>query len=117
MVDPQVGKEIPNTHVGEAVGFAKSEKDAGDDDKTEITQENELGVLGLIQRAVWVEMVDTLEPAICLALASSLMLLLMVVVASDISKEVQWPAEQLLSDRVNEGSDWGLLGELVDFMN
>jgi hypothetical protein len=59
MVHPDVWEEVPNEHVLESVGLAKTEQDGGSDGETEITQENEFGVLGFVQRASWVEVVDT----------------------------------------------------------
>lgn len=66
------------------------------DGKTEITQENELSVLGLEERTSWVEMVDASEKSIDLSLSTSLALLLMLVVASHVAEQVQRPSEQLL---------------------
>lgn len=73
-------------------------------------------ILLLVERAGRVEMVDAVEKAVLLALAFALGLPLMVVVACHIGHDVQRPASELLTDRVDEGGDWGLLGQLSELV-
>jgi hypothetical protein len=98
VVHPEVRGEIPDSHVGETVVLGVDSKDRNDDGKTKITQQDELGILGFIQRAVWVEVVDTGEVTIDLSSSTAFMLSLVIVVASDIGKQVQWPSAKLLQD-------------------
>ena len=84
VVHPEVWEEVPNEHVLESVGLAKTDQNGDSDSETEITQENEFGVLRFVQRAGWVEVVDTSKIAINLALSATFKLTLVVVVASDI---------------------------------
>lgn len=62
-------------------------------------------------------MVDAGGISVYLALSTAFRLTLVVVVAGNIEEEVHGPAEQLLSDRVEEGSDWSLLSQLVQFVD
>jgi hypothetical protein len=61
--------------------------------------------------------VDTSEPAVNLAISTTFRLTLVVVVASDIGEKIRRPAEKLLPKGVDEGSDWGFLGQFVQFVN
>lgn len=74
-------------------------------------------ILLLVQGAGRVEVVDTAEEAVLLPLALALGLPLVVVVASDIGDEVHGPATELLHHRVDEGSDGGLLGQLIELVS
>ena len=98
MVHPEVGYKVPDKHVLESVGLAKRYQDSDSNGETEITQENELGVLGFIQRTCWVEVIDTSEIAVNLAPSTTFELTLMVVVSSHIGEKVHWPSEELLAD-------------------
>lgn len=64
-----------------------------------------------------VEVVDTSEPTILLALASTFSLVLVVVVTSNIGDQIQWPACNLLSNQVKEGRNWSLFGQLMQFIS
>lgn len=96
VVHPQVRNAIPHQQVEPAIGGTDIVQNQTGDSKTEVTQENELGVLGLIQRAGGVEVVDTGKVTVALALATALGLVLVVVVTGDVGEEVHGPAEQLL---------------------
>lgn len=98
VVYPEVGKKVPDEHVLESVGLAKSDEDSDGNSKTEITQEDEFGVLGFVQRARWVEVVDTREISVDLALSTTLRLTLVVVVTSDIGEEIHRPSKELLAE-------------------
>lgn len=45
------------------------------------------------------------------------MLLLVIVVASHVGKEVHGPTEELLSDRVDQSGNWSFLGQLVNLVD
>ena len=98
VVHPEVGEEVPDEHVLEAVGLAERDQDGDGDGEAEITQEDEFGVLGFIQGAGWVEVVDASEVAVDLALSTTFELTLVVVVASDVGEKVHWPSKELLAD-------------------
>jgi len=117
VVHPEVRSEIPDSHVGETIGFAEYDENANCNSKAEITKEDELGVLGLIKRTVWVEVVDTTEEPISLALPTTFKLTLVAVVASDIAKEIHWPAQELLSNGVDQGCNWSFFGQLGQFVD
>lgn len=113
MVHPEVRNSIPHEQVEPAiVGTDKVQNRTGDSE-TEVTQENELGVLGLIQRAGGVEVVDTAKVTVALTLATALGLVLVVVVTSNVGEEVHGPTKQLLHDNVAGGEEGGLLEQLV----
>lgn len=109
MVYPEIWEEIPDEHVVESVSLAKHGKNGDGDSETNITQKNEFGIFGFVQRAGWVEVVDSSEETILVAGS-------MLVVASHVAEEVHWPAEKLLAHRVNKSSNWSLLSQLVNFM-
>ena len=48
VVHPEVWGEVPDSHIGESVGFAEHDKNADRDSKTEVTEKDELCVLGLV---------------------------------------------------------------------
>ena len=117
MVHPEVRKKVPNEHVLESVGLAKSNQNADGDREAEITQQNKLGILGFIQGACWVEVVDTGGIAVHLALSTTFKLALVVVVSSHVGEQVHGPSKELLAERVKEGRDWSFFGQLVDFVH
>ena len=117
VVDPEVRKKVPNEEVLEAELLVDEVESSAGKSKTDVGEEDQLLVLALIQRAGGVEVVDTAEPAVTLALTLTLGLLVVVDVTSNVGDEVQRPAEELLEDHVGGSSDRGLLhqlGELVD---
>ena len=61
-------------------------------------------------------MVDTAKPAIALALAAALDLLLVIVVAGDVGGQVHEPAEQLLEKQVGGSEDGSLLDQLAQLV-
>lgn len=109
VVNPEIWNKIPDKHVVESVGLAKLIQGGGSDGNTEITQQNKFGILGFIKRTGWRKMADTLKVTVGFSLATTLRLLLVVVVTSDVSEKVQWPSEKLLKNGMGQGSDWGLL--------
>lgn len=117
MVDPKIGDKVPNKHVVEAVGLGQVEQGGNGDGNSHVTQDNELGILSLKQRAGGVEVVDTPEGAVLLALAAALPLALMEVMTSDVGHDVVGPADELLSDEMEEGDDGRFLANLRDFMH
>jgi hypothetical protein len=112
VVHPQVGGEVPHEHVVEAVGAAEDGEHSDGDGQTDVAEEDELGVLGLEERAGRAEVVDAGEVAILLALATALGLALVVVVAGDVEEEVHGPAHELLAEGMDEGGNGRLLGQL-----
>lgn len=117
MVDPEVRDAVPHQKVQPSIGGADIVQTSAGEEETEVTQDNQLGILGLVQRAGGVEVVDTTTPAVLLALATALRLLLVVVVASHVSDQVQQPAEQLLADHVGGSRNGSLLNELAELVD
>ena len=116
VVHPQIRDEVPHEHVGEAVGAAEHGQDGDGDGQAQVAEEDELGILGLEERAGRAEVVDAGSEAVLHALAAALGLALVVVVARDVAEEVHGPAEQLLGERVDDGGDGRLLGQLVQLV-
>lgn len=117
VVDPEVRDTIPDEEVEPAIVLTNIVQAGASDEETDITQYDQLGVLGLVQRAGWVEVVDTSEVTITLALSTSFRLTLVVVVASNVGEEIHWPSEELLQEKVPSGQDRGLLHKLTNLMN
>jgi hypothetical protein len=92
-------------------------EDISGDGETQVTQGNQLRILSLIQRAGGVEMVDTTEVAIALALSAALGLAFVVVVAGDVGEKIHGPSEQLLKEEVGDGGDGGLLHQLIQIVD
>ena len=116
MVHPQIREEVPHEHVVEAVGTAEDGQDGDGYGQADIAEQDQLGILGFVERAVRAEVVDPAKVAICLALAATLRLALVVVVARHVEEEVHGPAEQLLANGVDEGGDRCLLRQLVQIV-
>lgn len=116
MVDPQVWQEIPHGKVRPAEVLAYPEQGGAGEHQAKVTEEDERGVLGLVQRAGRVEMVDTAEYTVLLALPTALRLALVAVVAGDVGDQVHGPAEQLLQDHMDCGLDGRLLHQLVQLV-
>jgi hypothetical protein len=81
VVDPEIGKEILNEHVGPAKRLAEINQPRDGNGKAQIAQQDVRDVPILKQRATRVEVVDASALAVLLALAAALSLLLVVVVA------------------------------------
>lgn len=116
VVDPKIWKPVPDKHVEVTKLLAESVEDSSDNSETEIAEQDQLGVLCLVQRAVGVEVVDTAEPTIALAFSSALSLVFVVVVTGDIDENVQWPSRKLLTDQFQRRRDWGLLCQFVELV-
>jgi hypothetical protein len=117
VVDPEVGKQVPDSQVGEAPVLVDPVESTEGDGETNITQENELGILGLEEWGRWVEVVDTGEVTVLLAISATLWLTLVVVVAGNVRGEVHQPSTELLGEHVDSGSNWGLLSQFVELVN
>ena len=88
VIDPEIRKEVPDRHVGPAIGIAKIEENRSDDSKAEIAEEDQVLVFVLVQWAGRVEVVDTVEPAIHLAHSLAFNLFLVLVVAGHVGDKV-----------------------------
>lgn len=120
MVHPEIREKIPDGQVGPAVLASDEVEYAGCDCETQVAQQDQLGVLCLVQRAQRVEVVDTTKEAVPLTLAAALRLTFVVVMTGGVGGDVIRPAYQLLANRVESGVDWGLfrqLGELMDIIS
>lgn len=58
VVHPEIGDEVPDKHVVESVGPAESDEGRDSDGDTKIAQQDQLSILGFVQRAGGVEVVD-----------------------------------------------------------
>lgn len=112
MVHPEIGNKVPDSHVGPAESVTKIGESAGSNDKTDIRENNVLGMLAVEDGAAGIKVVDTATIAVLLALATALTLTLMEVVAGDVGQEVVGPADDLLAKEVDQGVDGCLLAKL-----
>lgn len=117
MVHPEIRCEIPDCHVGETVRSAENDEDTDSNSKAEIAEEDEFGVLGLVERTVWIEVVDTSEESVDLALSATFMLTPVIVMTSDVAEKIHGPSKELLSERVEEGCNRSLLRQFVKFVD
>lgn len=117
VVHPEIRNSVPHGEVHPAEVGSDEVQSGAHQEKTQITQSNVLGVFSLIQRAARVEMVDTAEIAVRLALTPSFGLTFVVVVTSDVNGEIHEPAEQLLGKQAEGGQNGGFLHQLAHFMN
>jgi hypothetical protein len=119
VVNPEVGNKVPDGHVVETELLDEEVQSSGHQTNTDIAHDDELSILVLVQRAAGVEVVDTTAEAVLLALATTLTLALVVVVAGNVGEKVVGPADELLEDEHKQGESGGLLskmGELVDHL-
>lgn len=116
VVDPKIRKPVPDKHVGPSEFLTQYEQSAENDGQTKIAEKNQFGVFGFVQRAVHVEMVDTFPETVLLALATTLSLVLVVIVTGDIGDDIQRPANELLTNEFEERHDWSFLNQLVQFV-
>jgi hypothetical protein len=117
VVDPEVGDEVPDGHVGPAEARAEEVKSGGGEGNANIGEDNLPGILLLVQGAARVKVVDAAAVAVVLALAAALALALVVVVAGDVGHEVVGPADELLGEEHDEGVNGGLLGQLSELVD
>lgn len=116
VVDPEIWDKVPDGHVVETVGLGEYGESGDGDGDTKITQQNQFGILGFVKRTFWVEVTDGPE-AVDFAFSATFRLTLMVVVSGDVHEQVQRPAGELLSNRVNKCCNWSFLCELVELVN
>ena len=116
MIHPDVGDEIPHQHVGGAKLLREQKEHRGRDGEAEIAQEDVLCVLGFVQRASGIEMVDAVAEAILLAPAPSFKLPLVEIVPRRVGEEVHGPAEKLLREQLPSRHNGSLLGQLDQLM-
>lgn len=117
VVDPEPGNDVPNEDSLEAVELANESENGESDGKTKVTEEDQLLILALVERAIGVEVADTTTETVVPALTLALGLLGVIVVASDVEEEVHGPAGKLLAKHVESGVDGGLLKKLVHLVD
>jgi hypothetical protein len=112
VVNPKVGNEVPDGHVVEAKLLNEEVQSGTRQGDTNVAQDDELGVAVLVKRAAGIEVVDTATETVVLALATALLLTLVVVVASNVGHEVVGPADQLLENKHDQSEGGSLLSEV-----
>lgn len=112
VVNPEVGNKVPDGHVVETELLDEEVQSSGHQTNTNIAEDDELSILVLVQRAAGVEVVDTTTEAVLLALAATLTLALVVVVAGNVGEEVVGPADELLEDEHKKSESGGLLSKM-----
>lgn len=117
MVHPEVRNSIPHQEVEPSIGGTDVIEDGSGDGETQVTQDNQLSILGLVQRAARVEVVDTAEVAVALSLSTALGLALVVIVTGHVGQEVHGPSEELLENEVGDSGDGSLLHQFVQVVN
>lgn len=115
MVHPKVWDEVPDEKVRETVLVADKAENRGGDGKTEVRQEDQVLVLLFVERAAGKKVVHT---AVAVLLTDSLAfgLLGVVVVTSHVLKQIHRPSSKLLHQERNSSVNWGLLHQLVHFV-
>jgi hypothetical protein len=116
VVHPQVRETVPDQQIQPAEVSADVVQGRAGEKETQVTQDNQLGVLGFVQRAGGVEVVDTAKPAVLLAHTAALRLLGVVVVTGDVVEQVHRPAEELLGQEVASSQDGSLLTQLTELV-
>lgn len=117
MIYPHVWEKIPDEEVGESKLLVDEVKRTGSDCKTDIREEDQFTILSFIQRTRRREMVDSSKVSILLSLAATFNLAFVVVVPSNIGKQVHPPSKHLLSNHVCSSCNGGLLHQLRQFMH
>ena len=97
VIDPKIRHKIPNCKVGPAVVAANQVQRCRSNGQSKIAEKDQVGVLGLVQWASRVKVVNATEESILLALATTLGLASVLIVSSNVTDEVHRPAAQLLS--------------------
>ena len=116
VVNPKVRQEIPNKYIPSTVGLSEIDEGRDGDSDTEIGEQDKLAVLSLVQWRGWVEVVDACEPSVLLSSSAALLLELVVVVSSNVRDKVKNPSSKLLTDQMDESSDWCLLSKLIELV-
>lgn len=116
VVNPEVGNKVPDGHVVETELLDEEVQSSAHQTDTDIAQDDELSIIVLVQRAAGIKVVDTTAEAVMLALAATLTLALVVVVASNVSEEVVGPANELLEDEHEESESGCLLSEMSELV-
>jgi hypothetical protein len=117
VVNPEIRHSIPHKQVEPAESGSKIIQTSTDKTQSQVTEKNELGILGLVQRAARVKVVDTAKTSVLLALTTTLDLALVVVVASHVGEEVYGPAEKLLQNQVHGSENRGFLHEFRNLVD
>jgi hypothetical protein len=116
VVNPEVGNKVPDGHVVETELLDKEVQSSGGDGNTDIAQDDELGIPVLVKRAAGVEVVNTATKTVVLALATTLLLALVVVVAGNVGHEVVGPANELLEHEHEQSESRSLLSEVSELV-
>lgn len=116
VVNPEVGNKVPDGHVVETELLNEEVQSSGHQTDTNIAEDDELSVTVLVQRAAGIEVVNTTAEAVMLALAATLTLALVVVVAGNIGDEVVGPANELLKDEHEKSESGGLLSKMSELV-
>lgn len=117
VIDPEIRHKIPNCKIGPAVFATDQVQRCRSDGQSKIAEKDQIGILRLVKWASRVKVVNTTEKAVLLALATTLGLARVLIVSSDVAEEVHRPATQLLSYDVYDGSNGGLLDQLVQLVD
>lgn len=116
MIHPQIRTKVPNRDVGQTPNLNGLVKEVHGHGNADIAQQNPLGITVLIQRTAGVEMIDTTEQSIPLSNSTTFRLALVVGVSGNVVDKVKGPSQKLLADKVHQGCNRGLLGQLSDVM-
>jgi hypothetical protein len=112
VVDPKVGDEVPDGHVVEAKLLDEEVQSGTHQTDTNVAQDDELSIAVLVKRAAGIEVVNTATETVVLALATALLLALVVVVAGNVGHEVVGPADELLENKHDQSEGGSLLSEV-----
>ena len=116
IVDPKVGNDVSHREDKRAVLHADRRQSKSRRKETDIAQHDQVAVFLIIDRAVWVEMVDFTAKSIPLTDTAAVGSVFVVIVAGDVCGNVHDPAQCLLSEQRYCGHYWGLLPNLRHFV-
>ena len=116
VVHPKVWNNIPNKYTGETIRLTDQGENTQGDEQTEIAEQNQVRILGFIQRAPGIEMVDTTSNSITFAFATAFTLRLMVVVTCDVEEQICRPPTKLLGNQIIRCGKRGFLGKFLELM-
>jgi signal transduction histidine kinase len=116
VVDPEVWDEVPHEQVCPAKVLADGEENGSNNRQTEIAEQDQMRIFGIVERTSRVEVVDTASEAILVALATTVALSAVLVVASDVGQQIRGPATELLIEQMESSGQRSLLSQLVQLV-
>jgi len=112
MIYPKIWQTIPHSQIQPAKIPSKQHKRSRRDGNAKVTQQDQILVFLLVQRTLWIEVVDASSNTIVTTFAFPFQLLLMVVMSGHVGQQIPRPAEELLNKTPKQRHDGRLLRRL-----